>query len=410
MALVAGQKYKRDFTDPKFKPVTEGGKRYYRNVNTDAVFARDGTYVGNWRKGAWGSPGSIVFFEPIPEAETGETTTPGTGTAPAADPNDPCPNGWHLDPDLGVCVLDATDTEEIDKGAQADVRAELASILGQFGLGTEGLTALIEQAVKEDWSETKFIQEMRQHSDYLANPLFSANIARTAEGGRFMSEGEVLAYADEARRVIKQYGFGDISNNYLAEGLSSNLSLAEIEHRLQLTKQIDLYGPVFKGFVAARMGVVLEDDDLFEIFDREIDTQEFDDAFRAAQYQAAPFTLGFGIRNEADQRAAEMLGIDPQEWMRRFQQAGSASPGVARLAAIEGFGVNLPADFGHFLGAAENQHLLNAFLFPGTPEGTAAMAELQQLFAREFARFNVGGGPAQSQTGALTGLLTPSKR
>lgn len=383
----------------------------------------------------------------------GQPPPPGFGPCP--DPNqyrdeagncvdkvtgDPCGTGNHIDPVTGQCVADYEDPcgglganwsfnpttglceekkeeekekeEEVDVKAQGDLRAVLTSILDQFGLATPGLIALIEQAVREDWSETKFLQEMRKHPDYLSNPLFAANIEAAAGGRRFRSEAEVLAEADAIRTLIKKYGFGDVPDSYIAANILSGKSLAEIDHLLTIQKQVEIYGPVFKGFVEQELGIILGDDDLFEIFDPERNTQEFDDAFRAALYRARPFTLGLGIRSEAEMRALEMLGVDPEEAFTRYESIGKTLPTFNKFAAIEsiiGTG-NLPADFGAFFGAAENSVLTKAFLFPGTPEGNAALAELQQMFAREFARFSVGGGPALAQGGQAIGLLTPNER
>lgn len=354
-------------------------------------------------------------------------STPPPTTGPAKDPDDPCPPGYHLDKELGACVLDVTDKEddpcppgwhldtatnrcvkdeertEADKNN--DLMARINDLLSQFGLNTPGLLDFAKQAISKGWGINEFMLELRKHPDYLANPLFAANIERTRNGKRFMSEAEVLNWAGEAKRLAKQFGYNEPSDNYLAAGLLSGLSMAEIEQRFQIQDRINLYGAGVK-FAAQEMGFEIGDSNLFEIFDPEKDTKEWEDMFRRAQMRGRPLTLGLGIRSEAEARAWEMMGLTPDEVFKRMEDVAGNRSRFERLGTIEeSIRKGLPDNFGSHLMTAENGLLIRALVF----QRPDALAELQDMTAREIARFKTGGSPVSSQ-GQQVGLLSGAER
>ena len=371
---------------------------------------------------SWGGFGDFPSGSGLP----GGAVNPGTPAAPGKDPNDPCPDGWHLEG--GMCVLDVTDErddpcppgwhldtasgkcvkdEEKEATGDNDLFAEFANTLAEFGLS--GMEDLIKEAVAKGWNEDKFLLEMRKHPSYLANPLFAANLDRAKNGERFMSELEVLDWGSKARALAKGFGYADLSDNYLAEGLRSGLSIGEIEHRFRIQDRVNLMGPGVRA-AALYYGFDLGDDDLFDIFDPERDTKEWEDMFRRAQLKGGGMVFGLGMRSDEEVRALEMLGVDVPEALKRMEQLSTNAPTFQRYAAIEDLiNQGLPDDFSPDFSTASNSVLSRAFMLRGTPQGVAAMQELEQMYAREVARFKSGGGIV-GQGGQAQGLLTPGQR
>lgn len=292
------------------------------------------------------------------------------------------------------------------KAFDGDLMATIQGFLEQYGLDTPGLLEFARNAIAEGWSYNQILLELRKHPDYLANPLFAANIERTRNGARFMSEGEVLGWSTEAKRISKQWGY-DVPDSYLAQGLLSGISLAEIEHRIQVQRRVEEMGAGVKWVYENILGVDISDADLFEIFDPETDTYERDQAYKHAQYRGQPMLLGLGIRSEAEARALEMLGVDPTEAFKRYESVGMNRPRFERLASIEDMiSEGLPEDFGAHMMTAENGLLVKGLVF----NDPKALAELQAMTSREIARFKVGGGAQSNNQGQLVGLLSRSER
>lgn len=352
--------------------------------------------------------GKIVPDAPI----SGGTTPPpvegeeeGTDTGHGTPPPNVPGYKWVWDEETDGWKAEALPAEP-DLAAQDSLRAELRSILDQFGLATQGNITLLEQAVREDWSPTKFMQELRQSADYLANPLFAANVKRAATGKGFMPEGQVIAYATEAKRLAKQFGYKEPSDNYIAMGFESGLSLSEYEHRFGVQQRVNTFGAGVSLAYKQLMGVNPSDEDLYEIFDKEISTSEFDEKARRAEYMGRPLTLGLGIRTEAEARAAEMMGINPDEWFSRFENVSQNASRFERLRTIEDtITQGLPSNFGEHLATAENGLLIQALVF----QRPDALAKLQDMTAREVARFKTGGG-ATPQQGQLISLLSQTEK
>ena len=291
--------------------------------------------------------------------------------------------------------------------SQARVREELQSILDQFGLGTRDNMTLLEQAVREDWSPTKFLQELRQSPGYLANPLFAANVQRASEGKGFLPEGQVIAYGTEAKALARRFGYKEPSDAYVANAFSKGMSLAEFEHRFRVQERVNLYGGGVSLLYKQLTGDDPSDEDLYGIFDNEISTEEFDRKARQAEYRGRPFTLGLGIRSEAEARALEILGVAPDEAFSRYQGVAQNASRFERLGAIESLiSQGLPDDFGKHLMTAENGLLIQALVF----QQPDALAKLQDLTAREIARFKTGGGAVSAGGGQQVGLLSGAER
>lgn len=296
-------------------------------------------------------------------------------------------------------------TQQRTAASRSALRDQFESYLDTYGQNTPGNVALLEQALANDWSVDKFLQEWRKSPDYLANPLFAANLERTKSGARFMTEGEVVTWRDEARRLSRQFGFQEPSDNYLAMGLLSGKSMAEFEHHFKVQKTVNQYGGGVALVYREIMGEDPSDQDLFEIFSDEHNTSEIDNAIRQAEYRGRPLTLGLGIRSEAEARAFEMMGVDPVTAFGRYESLAANASRFDRLRSIEDLITQgLPDDFGKDLaGATENSLLARAWLF----KDPAAQAEWDQMVMREVARWKQGGGTSQGQ---LTDLLSDAEK
>lgn len=288
--------------------------------------------------------------------------------------------------------------------ARANLRAEFKNYLAQYGLDTPGMVGLVEQAVANDWSIDKFLLEMRQSADYLANPLFAANLERVKQGKRFMAEGEILTWRDEAKRLAKQYGYKEPSDNYLAVGLQSGLSMAEIEHRYSIQKNVNEMGGGVRWVYENILGQNITDEDLYEIFDPEFDTADRDEAYKDAMYRGRPMALGLGVRSQAEADAFKALGVNVDEAFKRYEGLDQNASRFQRLGAIEDLITQgLPDDFGNF-STEENSTLVRALLF----NDSEALAKMQGVISREVARFKTGG--VQATQGQLVSLLTDEQK
>lgn len=335
-------------------------------------------------------------YQPPPTGYPGSRDNPSYGPSPGDDGSE------GRDDDKSDKDKDKDSPTTPTTSPTPGLLGEIQSVLDQFGLATPGLLKLAQDAVAKGWTMTEFMIHLRESPDYLAHPLFAANIERTKAGGRFMSEGEVLAWGDEARRLAKQYGFEAPSDNYLAQGLLSGLSLAEVEHRIQIERNINEFGGGVRWVAENLMGTSLTDQDLFEIFDPEHDTEDFDRAYEDALYRGRPVALGLGVRSQAEADAFRMLGVDPTEAYKRWEGVAANAPFFSKLDSIEDLiTAGLPADFNPDLSTAENSALVRAAVFhdPGSQQ------IVNDAIAREIARFKSGSGPRATQ-GQLTGLLS----
>lgn len=347
-----------------------------------------------------------TYVPPPLTVELGPTDPEAPASERPEKPTSPLPAGWTWEWSDDAQAWTPTEGEApVNQKAREDLRAAFKNYLATYGLDTPGMVGLVEKAVANDWSIDKFLLEMRQSPDYLANPLFAANLERVKQGKRFMAEGEILQWRDEAKRLAKQYGYKEPSDNYLAQGLQSGLSMAEIEHRYSVQKNVNEMGAGVRWVYENILGANITDEDLYEIFDPEFDTAEFDEAYKNALYRGRPMALGLGVRSQAEADAFKMLGVDPGEAFKRYEGLQANASRFQRLGAIEDLITQgLPDDFGNF-STEENSTLVRALLF----NDQEALAKMQNVVSREIARFKTGAG-VQATQGQLTGLLSGAER
>lgn len=304
---------------------------------------------------------------------------------------------WDEGSESWTAVKDAA---AVDVGAQESLRAELRSILEMVGQATEGNIALIEQAVRQKWSVTKFVQEWRQSADYLNDPLFAANAERAKLGKGFKPEAVVRHEAQEAKRLARQYGFKEPSDAYIAMGMKGGLSLAEVEHRYRVEQRVKQHGAGVAAVFKAINGHDPEDQDLYEIFDPEISTQAFDDAARHAEFRGRPMVLGLGIQSAETAAALDLLGVSTEQAWAGWQKLAGALPSVERLAAVDKMIANDPENnFDSFSALFRD-------IFASDPK---AQESILLMAAREKSRFNQKNS-VQGTQGVLTGLLNQQER
>lgn len=398
---IAGQTYVRNFDNPQNWTTAvdpASGETYFVHKRNGNVFTTAGVYAGTYRGGRFeffdvGTPGAPEEPGDIPDEERPDQ--------PASE----LPPGWTWEYDDGTGTwipVEGGAEEEFNEGLMAYV----GDLLSQYGLDTPGLLGFARDAIAKGWDDNQIMRELRRHPDYLANPLFAANVERAKGGGGWISEAQVIQTANEANRLINQYGFGAASTTQLANMIRHGQSLSELEHKLQVRRNVIEWGPGTRA-VMAELGYDLDDKDLQDLFDPEIDTQEWTDAFRSAAYRGRPFTLGLGVRDQAEADALQLLGIDIEAAQEGYRAMAGAVDPFKRLSSIEQLAIgNLPTDFGAELAAkADNGLLFRAWV----AQDRAAQAEWQALVAREIGRLNRGGGALTQGTQAV-GLLSRAER
>jgi hypothetical protein len=290
---------------------------------------------------------------------------------------------------------------------QNDLMAFAESILEQFGLNAPGLREFLFQGIAQGWSQTKLLLELRSHDAYLANPLFAANIENSKAGGVFMAEGEVISWAQEARRIARKWGYEAPTDSQLAQGLLSGKSHAEMESLIEANKRIETFGPAVQQFAHDYLGMDMDDEMLLKVFSKDWDTAEIDEAMRLAEMRGRPVALGFAARTDAEARMYERLGLNPDEVFSRFQSAQGVKSRTARLALIE-------ADIvGQLNGDAIAEILKgheDLVVKASVAMDPDAQRKVQDLLVNNVGRWKGGGGARQTQSGQQVGLLKGSER
>jgi hypothetical protein len=328
-------------------------------------------------------------------------TTPGPTPPP---PPAPAPPPATDQPGAIDATFNTGPAQTLQFDPSADIRTTIQGYMEQWGLGDLG--GFLQQAISEKWSPDQIIIQLRQTPQYLA--VFPENGLRKGNGFSFMPESQILAYRNEAKRLAGQYLGINVSNSEIANLIGHDNSLSELESKLATEAKVQQYGQTVNGLFMQELGYSLDPARLHDFFSNDVTTPELDRAYQTALDRGRTEGIGLGVRpmSEADQ--LYKMGLSPDQVFRNYQGVASELPAAQRWAMIE-------------------NHINNSSSFPNTsdamgntPYGTlyraiqlqdpAALAELQQQMAAEVARFQAGGAPTQSSSGALSGLLSEEQR
>lgn len=221
----------------------------------------------------------------------------------------------------------------------------------------------------------------------------------------------IRQYRQDAKNMAQRTFGRSITDHQIALLIGNNISIEEFQHRLGVYKRMEtMAGPV-RAFFEQIVGYNLSDEDLYEWFDPDINTEELTKAYDDARLRGMPVLFGLKPRTQAEADALHILmtgtGVSVDEVISRFQQVGEQAPLFERLGAIEGNILEgLPGDWGDFYKDIPNQLLVQADVF----QNPYARALKQQMVMNELARFRQGGGAASTEGGQQIGLLSEAER
>jgi len=314
----------------------------------------------------------------------------------------------HVDEDGdGFCDVDgepmgapAPPSPEEKPEDRGDVRAELMQFLIDNELPLSLMT-FIENALAQGMPFAQIKIELRNTPEYKA--AYPENALRLAAGFDWMPEAEIRWYRAEARRLANAYFGFSMTNAEIAELVVRDKSLKEWENELQDYADLLQYGPQVRQALEEELGFVIDDEQLWNFFRRDIPTPELNRAYQAALMRGQPAVLGFGIRPEEEAEILREFGYTAAEAFKGYQGIAQELPRTERMKQIEAMVQGMPAPTAEeMLSGATWSQLFRALML----RDVDAFTELQQLSAREFARWRAGGGPA----GGGAGLLAPEQR
>lgn len=271
------------------------------------------------------------------------------------------------------------------------------------GIYSAETDALAKQLITEGRDTDWFKRALRETQTY--KTAFPEWDMREQAGLLPISEGDILRLRSQYTALTQNY-YGYTPNKQQLANLigQGDKSIDEFEESLQIYKMVEEYGGATQQLFEAIYQVNLSDDDLMEIF-RPGGNVALKKAFDYARYQGLPTLLGFNARSTEEADLLRNAGLTPDQAFQKFQKAGSLSPVMQKLGAID---ANVTGN--EFLNDVPLETLAKGLVFDFTEEGKAAMAEIQRTFAREFARFKKGGSAATDQSGRAVGLLAPGQR
>lgn len=282
---------------------------------------------------------------------------------------------------------------------QENVRAIVEEFLASWGLS--GLADWVEEAIQQKWSVERIKLELRKHPIYLA--AFPENELRRVAGYTWISEEEILAYRDEARRLATQYLGLNVSNSEIAGLVGNNISLAEWERRLETWNNVKRWGDSVRQVFELELGYAISDDRMWAFMNPDIPTPELDLAYERALMRGQPAVLGLAVRPEEEADLLQQFGISAEEAFKGYQGIVQEMPRFEKYRYIEAYlrGNEDLFPTGEQSLAGANFGTLFRALQLGDPD---ALSELRALQARETARFQAQGGPGRRETGK-SGLL-----
>lgn len=410
--------------------------RTYVNTDTYRGYVWVGPNGGVWDSAEGGIKlgerrpnGTIAFGSSAPTTDLGDRTAldpetyevpprtvgpvtpyaPGTTaveTERPAQPDDVPPAGyewywngtqWSIRPGG-----DASAEEKETAGVRASIRAWLqANFLPEQ---VAPAMAFIEGALTSGDPYEKIILDLQETQFF--KDAYPELEARKLRGLGNVSLEYIRGYRQDAKNLAQRVFGTRITDQQIANLIGNNVSIEEFSHRLSTFKRMESMAAPVKAFFEEAIGYSLSDQDLYEWFDSEINTEELDRAYQDARVRGMPVLYGLKPRSQAEADAFRELGLDPDEVIKRFESVGQNADRFTKLASIQqNILQGLPENFGEFLKDVPNELLVQAEVF----QNPWARARIQDLVNNEIARFNVSGG-VQATQGQLTGLLDATER
>ncbi len=291
----------------------------------------------------------------------------------------------------------------LPEDTHADVRGLLSQFLSDNQLPST-LMSFIESALAQDWSYSEIVTRLRETPEYFA--AYPENKLRQANGLSWWPEAQIREYRDQARRISKEYlGLSptEVTNEEIASLIAKGVDLGEWERRIQTHAAFLQWGPAVKQALSLELGYDVPDERVWAFMNPDIPTPELDLAYRKALMRGQPAVLGFGIRPEEEANIMVQMGLSAEEAFKGYQGIASELPRANRMRMIEQYlGTKTDKFPTNPLEGANQGLLFRAFML----RDAEAYQTLSQMYARETARWQAGGGPA----GGGAGLQAPELR
>jgi len=270
----------------------------------------------------------------------------------------------------------APKTADPNQSAKDIIKGSLES----WGLGslTDWAWTLLTQGASTD----QVIAQLRTRDEY--KQRFKGNVQRQAAGLTPLSEGEYLAYEDQARQIMKAAGmppgFYDSPDDFAAF-IGNDTSASELNQRVQLGFTLVNQEPEEVKQEAARLGLTMSDQ-AAAVLDPNTALPILQRKLQMAQIGGASVMQGYGQLGADQLDRLASFGVDEATARKGFGNLVSLSPLLQQYAGEENISQNeaLGAQFG-----------LDA----------QAQDKLSRRQRERLAQFKTDGGAATTQKGAI---------
>ena len=262
-----------------------------------------------------------------------------------------------------------------------DAFAHVQTVLDQYGLGSLATWAF--EQLQAGRSADRILVDLRNRPEFGAR--FPAIAQRQAAGLTPISPAEYIAYEQQARQILQQFGLPEgffDSRDDFTQFLANDVSVAELYERAQQGFQRVAYAP-------------LEVRDAFAQFFGTQGDQALA-AFFLDPERAAPLLKNMATEAEIGGAARQQQIVADLATARRLREMG-----VTREQAVQGFGQVRALDplFAELADESEDftaEGVGTSAVFGLSPEATR---QLERRRRRRLAAFEGAGGAAMGQRG-----------
>lgn len=260
---------------------------------------------------------------------------------------------------------------------RASVSQAVSAAFAMYGLGS--LTNLIDSYARQGLNDAAIALQLRQTPEYKAR--FPAMEALSKEG-RAISEGEYIGYERAAAQLEQQYGLPkDMLLNNVTDLLINDLSIAELQNRVQLAAADSLYAPEdLRATIRDYYGIDPDQALTAYYLDPDIAVPLLEQQSAAARIGTQGYRQGLGADQGLNRGFAETL----------------AQRGVTEQQAQQGFG-QAAAQQSFTYGRGDTA--TGAEVLSGAFGDQAAQQAVQRAAQARGARFQGGGNYAGNQRG-----------